>query len=399
MNEERLALHGGEPVRKSLLPYGRQSIDDSDIAAVTEALRGDWLTTGPGVDAFEEEFAAYVGSSHAVAFSSGTAALHGAAAAAGLGPGDEALTTPFTFCATANCALYQGATPKFADIDPRTLNIDPEEVAARLGARTKVLLPVDYAGHPAALDKLMSLAKERGAVVIEDASHSLGADLDGRTVGSIADMTTFSFHPVKHLTTLEGGMVTTNNADYAERLRRFRNHGLSSDARERQSEGGWYYEMRELGYNYRLSDVACALGRTQLGRMGAHIERRRAIAATYEAAFAELPEVITLIEEPGARSAWHIYPVRFELERLSAGRKELFAALRAENIGVNVHYIPVHMMPYYRDNFGYAPEDFPEAQRAYNALVTLPLFHTMTEDDVHDVVHAVRKVVQHYRIQ
>jgi len=396
---ERLALHGGQPVRDSLLPYGRQSIDESDIEAVTAALRGDWLTTGPGVAAFEDEFAAYVGSEHAVAYSSGTAALHGAAAAAGLGPGNEALTTPFTFCATANCAIYQGATPKFADIEPDTLNIDPEQVAARIGARTTALLPVDYAGHPAALDRLMELAKERGIVVIEDASHSLGADMDGRTVGSIADMTTFSFHPVKHLTTLEGGMVTTSSAKYAARLRRFRNHGLSSDGRERQSEGGWYYEMRELGFNYRLSDVACALGRSQLGRMGANIERRRQVAAAYAAAFAEMPEVVTLVERPGARSAWHLYPIRFELERLTTDRRELFAALRAENIGVNVHYIPVHMMPYYRDTYGYAPDDFPVAKRAYDALVTLPLFHTMTEDDVCDVVHAVRKVVQHYGLQ
>ncbi|MEM4724963.1 MAG: aminotransferase class I/II-fold pyridoxal phosphate-dependent enzyme, partial [Candidatus Hadarchaeum sp.] len=255
-----LAIHGGRPVRKTLLPYGRQSIDEDDIQAVIEVLRSDWITTGPKVAEFEEAFAEYVGAKYAVSFSSGTAALHGAAFAAALGPGDEAIVTPMTFCATANCVLYQGAKPVFADVCPDTLNIDPEEVACKITPHTKVLLPVDYAGHPADLDPILELADRHRLAVIEDACHALGAEYKGRRVGGISHMTVFSFHPVKHITTGEGGMVTTNDAELARRLRIFRNHGIDSNARQRQAEGQWYYEMVELGYNYRLTDIGCALG-------------------------------------------------------------------------------------------------------------------------------------------
>jgi perosamine synthetase len=400
---ETLAIHGGTPVRKTLLPYGRQSLDAANFQAVIEVLKSDWLTTGPKIGEFEERFAEQTGARYAVSFSSGTAALHGAAFAAGLGPGDKAITTPMTFCASANCILYQGATPVFADVSADTLNLDPQEVSKKLSAskssRTsshiKALIAVDYAGHPAALEELGELAQKEGALLIEDACHALGAEFLGKRVGSIADMTVFSFHPVKHLTTGEGGMVTTNDARLTETLRRFRNHGISSDARQRHESGDWFYEMVLLGFNYRLTDIACALGLSQLEHLPANLARRREIAAQYAEAFRDLPAIIVPPVREGVVSAWHLYPVRLRLEVLAAGRKEIFRALRAENIGVNVHYIPVHKHPYYSERFN-TEESYPVAEDAYERLISLPMFHSMTAQDVEDVIHALRKVVAHY---
>jgi perosamine synthetase len=393
VSHEILAIHGGTPVRKTSLPYGRQSIGEDDIEAVMEVLRSDWLTTGPKVGEFEEAFAAQVGAKHAVTFSSGTAALHGAAFAAGLKPGDEAVTSPMTFAATANCVLYQGATPVFADVCADTLNGDPEKMEARITPRTRVLLAVDYAGHPADMDAVCKTAARHGLTVIEDACHALGAEYRGRRTGSVADMTVFSFHPVKHLATGEGGMVTTDHADYAEALRRFRNHGISSDARQRQSEGQWHYEMVLLGYNYRLTDVACALGLSQLIKLEENLLRRREIAARYTAAFRDLDGVMPPTVRADVNPAWHLYPIRLNLERLSANRAQIFRALRGENIGVNVHYIPVHRHPYYRDRFGYRGGEFPIAEDAYERLISLPMFHGMSDQDVEDVIAALQKVV------
>ena len=392
VNHEILAVDGGTPVRKTLLPYGRQSVGEDDIQAVVDVLRSDWLTTGPKVGEFEEAFAAWVGAKHAVSFSSGTAALHGAAFAAGLRPGDEAITTPMTFAATANCVLYQGATPVFADVSADTLNLDPEKAAAKITARTRAILAVDYAGHPADLDAILELADRNGMTVIEDASHALGAEYRNRRVGSIAHMTVFSFHPVKHLATGEGGMVTTNRADYAEALRRFRNHGISSDARQRQAEGQWHYEMVLLGFNYRLTDIACALGLSQLKKLEANLARRREIAARYATAFRDLAGVARPAVRAEVNPAWHLYPVRLNLEKLSADRAQIFRALRAENIGVNVHYIPVHRHPYYRDRFGYRGGEYPVAEDAYERLISLPMFHGMSDQEVEDVSAAVKKV-------
>jgi perosamine synthetase len=394
--EELLAVDGGTPVRKTLLPYGRQSIGEDDIQAVVDVLRSDWLTTGPKVAEFEEAFATRVGAKHAVSFSSGTAALHGCAFAAGLKPGDEAITTPMTFAATANCVLYQGATPVFADVSADTLNLDPEKAAEKMTARTRAILPVDYAGHPADLDAFVELAAARGIVVIEDASHALGAEYRNRRVGSIADMTVFSFHPVKHLATGEGGMVTTGRADYTEALRRFRNHGISSDARQRQAAGQWHYEMVLLGFNYRLTDVACALGLSQLKKLEENLSRRRQIAGRYAGAFRELSGVMAPAVRGDVNPAWHLYPIRLNLEKLSAGRAQVFRALRAENIGVNVHYIPVHRHPYYYDRFGYRGGEYPVAEDAYERLISLPMFHGMSDGDVEDVVNATRKVFAHF---
>jgi perosamine synthetase len=391
-----LAIHGGSPVRERLLPYGRQSVEDSDISAVVDVLRSDWLTTGPKVEEFETAVAARVGAKHAVSFTSGTAALHAAAFAAGLKPGDEAITTPMTFAATANCVLYQGATPVFADVTQDTLNIDPEQVKLRITPRTRVVFAVDYAGHPADLDTILEIAGKHELIVVEDACHALGAEQRRRRVGAIADMTVFSFHPVKHITTGEGGMVTTDNSEFAATLRRFRNHGISSDARQRQSTGQWHYEMVSLGYNYRLPDINCALGLEQLKRLDVNLVRRRAIAARYTAAFREMPLVVAPSVRDDVNPAWHLYPIRLALEKLTGNRAEIFRALRAENIGVNVHYIPVHYHPYYRDRFGDRRGEFPVAEDAYERLISLPMFHTMTDQDVRDVTDAVEKVLGHY---
>ena len=393
---QTLAINGGSPVREKLLPYGHQSIEESDIRAVVEVLRSDWLTTGPKVGEFEEAFAAKVGAAHAISFTSGTAALHAAAFAAGLKPGDEAITTPLTFAATANCVLYQGATPVFADVSHDTINLDPELAAEKISPRTRVLLPVDYAGHPAAMPQFADLARRHGLIVIEDACHALGAEYQGRRVGSLADMTVFSFHPVKHVTTGEGGMVTTSSPQFAETLRRFRNHGISSDARQRHNAGQWHYEMVLLGFNYRLPDFACALGLEQLKRLDANLARRRKIAATYTAAFRDVPGVIPPAVREEVNPAWHLYPIRLDLPKLTADRAQIFRALRAENIGVNVHYIPVHLHPYYRERFSYRGGEFPAAEDAYARLISLPMFHSMTDGDVADVVEAVHKVVRHF---
>ena len=395
-NKEALAILGGVPVRATLLPYGRQAVDEGDIAAVAQALRSDWLTTGPRVGEFEEAFAAAVAAKFAVSFSSGTAALHGAAFVAGLGPGDEAVTTPMTFCATANCVLYQRARPFFADVSADTLNLDPAAAEEKVTGRTKAILPVDYSGHAADLDALMDLAERHGLTVIEDASHALGGEYRGRRVGSVAHMTTFSLHPVKHVTTGEGGMVTTQRADLAETLRRFRNHGISSEARERQSAGQWQYEMVMLGMNYRLPDINCALGLSQMKRLDENLARRREIAAAYSARLAGFPGLILPTVRADVNPAWYLYAVRVDTAHLTVGRAEIFRALRAENIGVNVHYIPVHLHPYYRERFGYKGGEFPVAEAAYEQLLSLPMFPAMTDADVDDVVRAMGKVLEHY---
>jgi perosamine synthetase len=394
---ETLALHGGTPVRPTLLPYGRHEIDDDDVAAVVGALRSGWVTTGPTVAEFEARVAEAVGAAHAVAFNSGTGALHGAAFAAGVGPGDEAITTPITFCATANCVVYQGATPVFADVSADTLNIDPEEVARRITPRTKAILAVDFTGHPADLQPLQALAAEHGLTLIEDACHAIGASYRGRPVGGISAMTVFSFHPVKHVTTGEGGMVTTNDAPLAEKLRLFRNHGIDVDVHRRQSAAQWRYDMVALGFNYRLSDLGCALGLSQLRKLPANLARRRAIAARYTAALSALEGVRTPTVKADVEPAWHLYVVRLDLPRLRAGRDEILAALRAENIGVNVHYIPVHTLAYYRERFGYRGGEYPVAEAAHETLLTLPLFHAMTDGDADDVLRGVQKVLGHFR--
>jgi perosamine synthetase len=391
----RLAIDGGEPVRREFLPYARQSIDDDDIAAVTAALRSDWLTTGPRGPAFERELADFTGARHAVAFSSGTAALHGATTAAGLGPGDEAITTPLTFVATANAVVYVGAEPRFADIDPGTLLIVPGAVAAAITSRTKALLPVDYAGQPADYDALRAIADAAPGgplTIIADASHSLGATWGGRPVGTLADMTVLSFHPAKILTTGEGGAVLTDSDDFAAKLRRFRNHGIATELAARRD---WTYDMVELGYNYRLTDIGAALGSSQLARIETFLARRRELAAHYLRRLAGHELLDPPVVVPGADPAWHFAFAQLRLDRLRVGRGDVFRAVRAEGIGVNVHYIPVHQHGWYRERF--PGISMPVAEAAYERLLTLPLFASMTTADVDDVIAALDKVTTAYR--
>jgi perosamine synthetase len=390
----RLAIEGGEPVRRTLLPYARQTITDGDVEAVAQALRSDWLTTGPRVPEFERALAAATGARHAIAFSSGTAALHGAAVAAGLGPGAEAVTTPMTFVATANCVLYAGAEPRFADVDPGSLLLRPDAVAAAMTARTRAILAVDYAGQPAdyaALRSVADAAPGGPAMLIADASHSLGATLWDRPVGTLADMSILSLHPAKILTTAEGGAVLTDRDDLADRLRRFRNHGIATELSARRD---WTYDMVELGFNYRLTDVAAALGSSQLARLDAFVATRRRLAARYLERLGghDLLDVPAI--QPGADPAWHFMFAQLRLDRLRVGRGEVFAALRAEGIGVNVHYIPVHRHSFYRAR--YPDVSMPVAEAAYERLLTLPLFAAMTDADLDDVVAAVNKVTRAY---
>ena len=390
----RLAIDGGTPIRRTRLPYGRQWLDDDDIAAVVEVLRSNWLTTGPKVDEFERAFADFVGAKEAVAVSSGTAALHAAMNALGIGPGDEVIVPPMTFAASANCVVFQGGTPVFADVDPDTLLLDPAQVEAKITPRTKAIIAVDYTGQPCDYDALRAIANRHGLVLVADACHALGGSYKGRPVGSLADLSTFSFHPVKHITTGEGGMITTDDPDLARRMRVFRNHGITSDHRQREQQGSWFYEMVDLGYNYRLTDLQCALGMSQLRKLPGWVARRQDIARRYNAAFAEIPAVEPLGVREDVSHAYHLYVIRLDLTQLRATRAEVFAALRAEGIGVNVHYIPVYLHPFYQKQFGTGPGLCPVAEKAYEQIVSLPIFPNMTENDVEDVIAAVYKVLE-----
>lgn len=392
--DTRLAIDGGTPVRSTMLPYARQQITDADVEAVTAALRSDWLTTGPRIPALEAGLCEATGARHAVAFSSGTAALHGAAVAAGLRPGDEAVTTPMTFVATANAVLYAGAEVRFADIDPGTLLIRPDLVEAAITSRTRTILAVDYAGQPADYRALRAAADRAGQpiTIIADASHSLGATRDGERVGSLADLTVLSLHPAKIMTTGEGGAVLTDDDGLADRLRRFRNHGIATELAARTD---WTYAMVDLGYNYRLTDIAAALGSAQLARLDAFLARRRELAARYLGRLAGHPLLDAPALDPGVDSAWHFCFAQLRLDRLSVDRGAVYRAMRAENIGVNVHYIPVHEHPFYRER--YPGLSFPAAEAAYQRLLTLPLHAGMTTSDVDDVVAALDKVTTAYR--
>jgi perosamine synthetase len=393
---ETLALHGGAPVRATVLPYARQSVGQDDVDAVTAALRSDWLTTGTVVDDFERAVASVVEVRHAVAVSSGTAALHAAVFAAGVGVGDEVITSPLTFVASANAVLYQGGVPIFADIRSDTLNVDPTEVAARVTSRTRAVLPVDFAGQPCDVEALGEIARAHRLLVIEDAAHALGSSHRGRLVGSIADLTTLSFHPAKLITTGEGGMVTTDRDDFATRLRRFRNHGLETDFRERAARRAPYSPMVDLGYNYRLTDFQSALGLSQLARLEQFLKRRNDIAERYSTALAAVAGV-TLPHVPAhVRHAWHIFPILLDLDRITEGRDTILAALRAENIGATIHYVPAYWHPYYQA-LGYRRGLCPHAEAVYERILTLPLFPAMTDRDVDDVVAALRKVLGYYR--
>jgi perosamine synthetase len=404
-----------------MLPYSRPSINDDDIQAVVEVLRSPWLTTGPVIERFEQAIADYVGTAEAVAVSSGTAALHAAVFALGIGPGDEVIVPAMTFAATANCVVHQGATPVFADVDPDTLLIDPARAETRISPRTRAIIGVDYTGQPCDGTRLGPIARKHGLALVADASHSLGASDRGVRAGKLADLSTFSLHAVKPIAAGEGGLLVTNNAEFAGRARRFRNHGIATDHRQRASAGSWHYEMTDLGYNYRLTDIQAALGLSQLARLDGWIARRQAIAERYDRAFAGLPGVRPLGVRPGVCHGRHLYVVRLgtphapregarhaedegvrhaERDEYMAGvaarasthRDAVFAALRELGIGTAVHYIPVHLHPFYRERFGTGPGLCPVAEAAYGEILSLPIFPAMTDEDVDRVIAAMEKI-------
>lgn len=372
------------------IPYGRQWISEEDIAAVADVLRSDFVTTGPAVPRFEQALAETTGARHAVAVNSGTSALHAMYAAAGIGPGDEIVTSPLTFAATANAALYLGAGVRFVDVQEDTGNIDPSLVEAAITPRTKAIVAVDYAGHPADYDELRDIADRHGLLMLADAAHSLGAAYHGAPVGTLAHASALSFHPVKPITTAEGGAVVTDDADLAERAARFRTHGITSDpALVAPGEGAWYYEQLDLGYNYRLTDVQAALGLSQLGRLPAFIAKRREIAAFYLQALADLDELRLPGVHAGAEPGWHLFVIRV---RDAAQRRPLFDRLRESGLGVQVHYIPVYWHPYYQ-RLGYARGLCPVAEEFYGAAMSLPIFPRLPDEMAQEVVARVVEAV------
>lgn len=365
--------------QKTFIPYGRQTIDDDDIAAVVNALRSDWLTTGPAVERFEEAVCSFSGAKYGVAVCNGTAALHTAMHGIGIGPGDEVIVPPMTFAATANCVLYQGGKPVFADVDADTLLLDPKAAEAAITPRTKAIVAVDYAGQPCDWDALRAVADCHGLALVADACHSIGGRYKGRPVGTLADITVFSFHPVKQITTAEGGMCLTDNAAIAERMRVFRNHGITTTASQREKSGAWFYEMTDLGFNYRITDMQCALGTSQLAKLSNWIDRRNELAHTYDRAFSGSP-VRPLCRREDVVHAYHLYTVRI------AERDVVFARLRQNGIGANVHYVPVHLHPYYREKLGTREGMCPVAEAAYSEILTLPLWPGMSPQDQERVI-------------
>ena len=371
------------------IPYGRQSIDEDDIQAVVETLRSDFLTTGPKVHEFEQCVADYVGAKYAVAISNGTAALHAACYAAGIGEGDEVITTPITFAASANCAIYCGGKPVFADIDPVTYNIDPEDIKRKITNRTKAIVAVHYTGQPCDMEAIHAIAKEHNLIVIEDAAHALGADYKGKKIGSMSDMTTFSFHPVKHITTAEGGMIMTNNKDLYDRLMLFRTHGITRVPKLlSRNEGPWYYEQVDLGYNYRITDVQCALGISQMKKLNMFVTKRREIAKCYDEAFANNKNIIVPYQKEGGNNSYHLYVIQVK----NVDRRHVFEELRAAGIGVNVHYIPVYTFPYYQKH-GYDIVRCPHAEELYKHIISIPMYPDLSIENQQYVIDRIIKVV------
>ena len=376
------------------IPYGRQWIDQDDIEAVVKVLQSDWLTQGPDVSDFERAFAEYIGCQYAVAFNSGTSALHGAMYAAGVGEGDETITTPITFVASANCGMYLGARPVLSDISLDTYCIDIDKIEEKITEKTKVIVPVDLAGYPVDIERIMAIAEKHNLIVVEDAAHALGAFRNGVKVGNKADMTMFSFHPVKHITTAEGGIITTNDPAYYESLNLFRSHGITKDPnRLEKNDGPWYYEMQKPGYNYRITDMQCALGLTQLQKIEKFIKRRIELADRYDQAFEENSMITTPPRPEGqdSRHVFHIYPILLDE---SLDRKEVFLKLREKGILCQVHYVPVNHHPFYKDRFGYKEQDFEQANNYYKRVITIPLFPKMTDEEQLYVIKTINELTE-----
>lgn len=399
MMDNKPAIIGGTPVRDKKLYYGHQYIDDADVNAVVEVLKSDYLTCGPMITKTEEKLCELTGAKYACLVNSGTAALHVALQAAGVKEGDEIITTPITFAASANCGLYCGAKVVFADIDDKTYNIDPESVKSKITDKTKAIVAVDFTGQAVKLKELKEICKDRGIVLVEDGAHSIGTSYAGKKVGSIADFTTFSFHPVKTVTSGEGGAIMTNDDEYAKKLYLYRSHGITreADLLERESEGGWYYEQIALGLNYRMTDIQAALLNSQLDKLDMFSKRRSEIVKKYDEAFAGVDGVIVQEEIPESDTTRHLYILRLELDKLSCTRREFFDAMNAENVCCNVHYIPVYRHPYY-EKMGYEKGLCPKAEALYSGMMSIPLYYSLTDEDVQDVISAVTKLVNYYHI-
>lgn len=393
------AIEGGKPVRENKLYYGHQYLDEADYRAVEEVLKSDYLTCGPKIEELEDKLCKLTGAKHAVVCSNGTAALHIAAMAAGLKEGDELITTPITFAASANCALYTGARPVFADIDPETYNIDPTSVEAHITDRTKAVVGVDYTGQACRWDELRAIADKRGLVLIEDAAHAIGTCYKGRAVGSIADMTTFSFHPVKTVTGGEGGAVLTDDDDLYKKLILYRSHGITRDVSlmENEADGPWYYEQVGLGYNYRMTDIQAGLIISQLDKLQMFKSRRQALVKRYDEAFEAMDTVIVQKEIPESDTCRHLYILRLDTDKLKLDRRKFFDAMNAEGICCNVHYIPVYYFPHYA-RLGYKKGLCPNAEALYEQILSLPLYYGLSDDDQRDVIEAVRKLIDYYRV-
>jgi perosamine synthetase len=372
------------------IPYGRQSINEQDIEAVVNVLKSDYLTTGPKIAEFERKVADYTGAKYAVAIANGTAALHAACYAARIGEGDEVITTPITFAASSNCVLYCGGTPVFADINPETYNISPEDIERKITPKTKAIIAVHFTGQPCEMEQIHAIAHKYNLTVIEDGAHALGAEYQGKRVGTLSDMTTFSFHPVKHITTGEGGMILTNNPELYQRLKLFRTHGITREEELlTKNDGPWYYEQLDLGYNYRITDIQCALGVSQMDRLPEFLEKRKQIAKRYNEAFAANEQIQLPYQKEGCDNAWHLYVIRIK----NGKRKEVFEKLRAAGIGVNVHYIPVYQHPYYRTH-GYAEVTCPNAEEYYKECISLPMYPDLKEEEQE---YVIKKVLEYVR--
>lgn len=393
------AIEGGTPVRETKIFYGHQYIDDDDIHAVVDVLKSDYLTCGPKITELEQKLCKVTGAKHAVVCSNGTAALHIAALAAGVGEGDEVITTPITFAASANCALYCGARPVFADINPETYNIDPEKVKAAITPRTKAVVAVSYTGQSVELEPLKKTCEENNLTLIEDGAHVIGTKYKGQPNGSVADMTTFSFHPVKTVTGGEGGAVLTNDESLYKKLLLYRSHGITRDAEqmEHEPDGPWYYEQIALGYNYRMTDMQAALIISQLDKLEMFSKRRKEIVARYNEAFSKLPGIFVQKEIPESDTTRHLYMLRIVPEKLKINRKQFFDALAAENVCCNVHYIPTYYFPYY-EKLGYHKGLCPNAEKLYDEIISLPLYYAMSDEDVESVIEAVTKIATYYAV-
>ncbi len=387
---ENLKYFRNRKTGRKMIPYGRQTIEEDDIQAVVDVLRSDYLTTGPKIAEFEKMVADYVGAKYAVAISNGTSALHAACFAAGIQPGDEVITTPLTFAASANCVLYCGGTPVFADVDPKTYNIDPEDIRRKITDKTKAIIAVHLAGQPCDMDEIHKIAKEHDLLVIEDGAHALGSVYKGKKVGTLSDMTTFSFHPVKPITTGEGGMIVTDNEEFYQKMMLFRSHGITRDENlMTRNDGPWFYQQLDLGYNYRITDIQCALGCSQMKKLDRFLARRKEIVARYNEAFADCENIITPYQLPETESGWHLYIVQVK----NCDRRKVFEALREQGIAVNVHYIPVYMHPYYQEH-GYKDVHCKNAEEIYSHIITLPLYPALTEEQQKFVIEKIMDALE-----